>query len=116
MHDYRSIAETSAGHLRDCTTLTQLRRRVAMLNNTANGGGSSYSFRIQLPDLSRATLTSDSKTPLSQSDVLQINLHELSPIIFSLDDVGYNIGASIFSVSRDFLTLPSDFYDAWNVP
>lgn len=34
MHDYCSIAETSVGHLRDCTTLTQLRRRVAMLNNT----------------------------------------------------------------------------------
>lgn len=54
MHDYRSIAETSASHLRDCTTLTQLRRRVATLNNTrlptegpVARSVARYSFRIQ---------------------------------------------------------------------
>lgn len=50
----------------------------------------SYSFRIQLPvprPVSGSTAISDSKTPLSRSDVLRINLRELSPIIFSLDDV-----------------------------
>lgn len=47
----------------------------------------SYSFRVQLPVPRPVSAISDSETPLSQSDVLQINLRELSPIIFSLYDV-----------------------------
>lgn len=64
-HDYCSVVETSAGHLRDCTTLTQLRRRVATLNNTRlpteEPTRLCYSFRIQRTDydLSRATILAD---------------------------------------------------------
>ena len=95
MHDYCSIVETSAGHLRDCTTLTQLRRRVATSNNTrlpTEGDrsvgwsvGRSVGLALFLPhstsqphDLSRArfaTRLQNASSSLTSSGLTCMNFH-----------------------------------------